>query len=199
MRWLDGRELRQAVVRLHRWNRSRQLLETAERTAVLPADGGFVFDGLPADEYWTVAVHEPGAGLAMRSLVVKAGAKETVDFSLRPGVAAWVAVRDADDRPIAGARLRAIWLSGTAADAGMLLRRMFNVLESPEAASDAHGRLELPLLPDGAIVDLLWVDHPRFAAVRVEPRVTLQVGAKTGDEAGGRLHPAARPSIAVSV
>ncbi len=163
IRWKDGRPLAQPDVKLHRWSRDGNRWQSSEKVATVDGEGKFLFENLPGDQYWCVAVQVPEAGLAMRQIATEAGKTAKVGVTLKPAVASYITVRDDQGRPLAGAKFR-FWevIDGTEGEFAVI-RGSEAGLGLPVAVSDEAGRLSLPEFPEGVVLERAHIDHPQHA------------------------------------
>ncbi|HUG92348.1 MAG TPA: carboxypeptidase regulatory-like domain-containing protein [Planctomycetaceae bacterium] len=155
----NGRPVAGAGVRLLQYD-----VPGARAEGTSDSSGRYRFDELPAGSYVLVA---SAAGLArsFRPTSLEGDGQLALDIVLRRPVVPIIELRDEQNRPVAGARLRELRLRG---DIGsFFLRRIdwdtFGVTVSP---SDAQGRLRLPPLPEGTILTATF-DHHQQAPVRI--------------------------------
>lgn len=176
IRWVDGRPLVQPEVKLHRWSEDGERWQPAEKVAEVDANGKFLFDNLPGDQYWCVVVRVPEAGLALRQIVIEAGKTANVNVTLKPAVAGYVTVRDEHGQPLAGAKFRSCGIVDGNEGTFFLLRGNEAALGLPVSESDDSGRLFLPELPEGAVLESCGIDHSRHAEATLKQKSALQAG-----------------------
>lgn len=169
-----------AQITLHRWD---GMMSPALQTTATDKLGQFDFPSRREDAYYYVVIRK--APYAPIEQIV--GAEGPIQATLRPAVDAWIEVRSAAGDPLKGARVAYISIRTEENTQTYLWRGMEHLLGFEFTASDDAGRLNLPPLPDGAVVDLR-IDHPRWAQAKLanatvrEGRldsVTLSAGVMT--------------------
>ncbi|HEX5447015.1 MAG TPA: redoxin domain-containing protein [Pirellulales bacterium] len=148
-----------AEITLHRWD---GVMSPALETTATDHQGRFAFRSRPEDAYYYVVIRQ--APYAPIDQIV--GAEGPIEATLRPAVDAWVEVRSAAGEPLQGARITSLSIRTEQNTQTYVWRGMEHLLGFEFTASDDAGRLDLPPLPDGAVVDLR-IDHPRWAQTKL--------------------------------
>jgi len=189
---VGGKPLPSASIHLHHHDRVAHHWDDAWRVAKSSVEGRYAFEELPAGQF-AVSADSPGLATGWIDATLEEGQKLDADIKLAKAVPVPVTVRDREGRPIAGARVGSLgvtgpnptfWINDTLYDPDR--RRGFSV-KLPQ--SDAAGRLTLPSVPLGCLVTF-DIDHHDFAPARVSD---LRVGEKTVCEA------VLLPGVAVSL
>lgn len=151
---VDQKPISGVQVSLHRWD---GVMSPALQTTATDAAGYFEFPPRPQDAYYYVVIRK--APYAPIDQLVKSEAP--LKAVLRPAVDAWIDVRSASGEPLKGARVANLSFR-TPENVQTYVRRGTERLLGYEfAESDKTGRLNLPPLPEGALVDLR-IDHPQW-------------------------------------
>jgi thiol-disulfide isomerase/thioredoxin/protocatechuate 3,4-dioxygenase beta subunit len=141
------------------------------------ADGKYRFGNLSHRAY-TVAVKAPGFARAYRLVSLADGDRLAADIAVRPPGQVSLQVRNADGKPLAGARVNEFWLKDANGNSFFENRIFDDRSFNPEIPpSDSAGHLQLPPLPQGASATLS-VEHPDFVQVNltdvsVKPKTTV--------------------------
>ena len=146
-------------VTLHRWDGK---FSPALYTVTTSAEGQFEFPSRPADGYYYAVIRKEH--YAPLSQIV--GSEGPIGVTLRPAVAGWLEARTADGDPLAGARIANISVRSEGNTESYIWRGVEQYFGFEFLPSDSAGRLNLPPLPAGALVDVR-VDHPRWAQARL--------------------------------
>jgi peroxiredoxin len=146
-------------VTLHRWDGK---FSPALHTATTGADGQFEFPSRKTDAYYYAVIRKEHD--APLSQIV--GDEGPIKVTLRPAVAGWLEVRDADGKPLEGARVANISVRSEGNTESYIWRGVEQYFGFEFLPSDSAGRLNLPPMPTGALVDVR-IDHPRWAQARL--------------------------------
>jgi peroxiredoxin len=156
---LDKKPVEGAQVTLHRWD---GVMSPALQTATTDAEGKFEFAARPNDTYYYVLISKTPFA-TIEQIVQEDG---PVKATLRSAVDSWIEVHNVSGEPLKGARITNITIRSDE-NSGYYISRGWEHLFGIEfSASDESGRLKLPPLPEGAIVDIR-VDHPQWAQAKL--------------------------------
>lgn len=130
--------------------------------------GDYAFPDLPK-AWYLVAAERDGSARTFRTFVLEAGSDLEHDFVLRKPVRSSLLVRDEAGRPLAGARLRSIGLRDENGEFWLRTRQEWETFTNKiPAPSDETGRIDLPELPEGAVLTEATIDHPDLAPAEVK-------------------------------
>ena len=155
----DQKPIAGAQVTLHRWN---GVMSPALQTAATDANGRFGFPPRFEDAYYYVIIRKPPYATIDQLVSSEAPLKA----ALRPAVDAWIDVRNAAGEPLKGARVANFSIRAPENAETYVWRGTEGLFGFEFAESDEKGRLNLPPLPEGALVDVR-VDHPQWAQAKL--------------------------------
>jgi thiol-disulfide isomerase/thioredoxin len=156
---LKRQPIADAQITLHRWD---GVMTAALDTTTTDKDGDFAFPSRREDAYYYVVIRKaPYAPI--EQIVSTEGPTEA---TLRPAVNSWIEVRDAAGDLLKGARVTTIAIRTQENPQTHIWRGTEHLLGLEFTASDEGGRLNLPPLPEGAIVDIR-IDHPQWAQAKL--------------------------------
>ena len=164
---LDQKPIAGAEATLHRWDGT---MSPALETKTTDDRGEFEFSARPNDAYYYVIIRK--ASFAPVSHVL--GTEGPIKTTLRPAVKTWIDVRSAKGDLLKGARLTSLAIRTPENAETFVWRGMEHLFDYEFGPSDETGRLNLPPLPKGAIIDLR-VDHPQWAQARLG-NATVEAG-----------------------
>jgi thiol-disulfide isomerase/thioredoxin len=158
-----GQPIGDAEVSLLRYEKQRFVPE--QPAMKTDANGAYRFAGLP-ESHFTLSVERKGFARAFRIASIEDDQQLPVDLVLKAPASPLIRLTDESGKPVAGARVREFRQRGVnGADyLSQIWLRGFGI-QIP--ASDSAGRLRLPPLPTGDVVDVT-IDHPDFAPVRIK-------------------------------
>ncbi|HUY92166.1 MAG TPA: carboxypeptidase regulatory-like domain-containing protein [Pirellulales bacterium] len=170
---MDQKPISGAQVSLHRWDGG---MSAALETSVTDDDGHFEFPPRPQDAYYYVIIRKASYA-PVNQRVRSEGPLKT---ALRPEAATWIEVRNASDKPLKGARVTNLYIRTPENAETYVFRGMERLLGLEFTESDERGRLNLPPLPVGALIDVR-VDHPQWAQAKLSNAKAAQgrLGAVT--------------------
>jgi protocatechuate 3,4-dioxygenase beta subunit/thiol-disulfide isomerase/thioredoxin len=178
----DGKALAGATVQLHYHDRAARQWKDAWKACRSARDGRYAFEGLPQGQF-VVSAELPGLATGWLEVTLEERQKLAADIKLVKPARVTVTVRNESGMPIAGALVRGLWMNGPngsfaingiAADPER--SHLFGI---PLPQSDAAGRLVLPPLPVGSVVNI-ELYHPGYAVARV---ADIRIPERTACEA----------------
>lgn len=152
---IDQQPIPDAQITLHRWD---GVMSPALQTVTTDANGQFEFPPRAEDAYYYVIISK--TAYAPMSPIVSADGP--IKATMRPAVDSWIEVRNGDGEPLEGARIANLTIRTPENPQTYIWRGMEHLFGFEFLPSDMTGRLNLPPLPKGALVDLR-VDHPQWA------------------------------------
>lgn len=170
---VNRRPIAGATVRLHKFNdpfsgRAGQW-GPAISEAETDREGGFRFlesDSLPFDGKFILACESDGYANAFRKTTLETGHDAMVQITMHRPVSVALRLADEAGRPVRGASLRRLNVHGENGEFDPR-RDDFEEFGLALESSDEQGRLRLPELPQGAVVDAT-VSHPDLAAIEIK-------------------------------
>lgn len=171
----DQEPIPDAQVTLHRWD---GVMSPALQTATTDASGHFEFPPRAEDAYYYVVIRR--APYAPVSQTVSS--ESPIKATMRSAVDTWIEVRSEKGDPLEGARIANLSIRTPENPETYIWRGMEHLFGFEFAPSDNTGRLNLPPLPEGALIDIR-IDHPRWA----------QANLSNVEVADGRLSTAVLP------
>ncbi len=165
----DGAPVAGASVNLYifeqgdwRWGRYRK----SHMRALSDRTGVFRFEHVENGDY-LMATECAGFARAFCKSAVGNDPSRGVQVVLKPAASVVINVKDQAGNPITGARVREFWQSGVNGQI-RFYQTTLQGIDSAIPLSDEAGRIQMPPLPIGEVLSHLKVDHPQFAAARVD-------------------------------
>jgi thiol-disulfide isomerase/thioredoxin len=163
-----GAPVTAARVTLYRWEsptRRWGKWKIVHRAAKVDQAGNFRFAPLARD-YFMLSIEGEGFARAFRDLRIDNDQPRDVKIVLLPPATATIQIVDEAGKPAVGARVRGFLQRGVNGQ-GRFGQLAINSLGIKIAPSDANGRLQLPALPAGDVLQSIKIDHPSFAPAEV--------------------------------
>jgi thiol-disulfide isomerase/thioredoxin/protocatechuate 3,4-dioxygenase beta subunit len=154
-------ELYRYLLQSYRWGQ-----RWAVSTTLTDKAGTYSFPELPDGDFMLSARHADFAR-AFSSTKIKDSQAKQIDIVLRPAASPVIEVKDQAGNAVAGAQVRSYRQRGPDGELGFpqLSLKSFGIAIPP---SDAAGRIQVPRLPEGDILDHLTIDHPTLAPVEID-------------------------------
>ena len=108
---VGGKPLPSASIHLHHHDRVAHHWDDAWRVAKSSVEGRYAFEELPAGQF-AVSADSPGLATGWIDATLEEGQKLDADIKLAKAVPVPVTVRDREGRPIAGARVGSLGVTG---------------------------------------------------------------------------------------
>ncbi|MDQ3331597.1 MAG: carboxypeptidase regulatory-like domain-containing protein, partial [Planctomycetota bacterium] len=153
--------------------------------------GAFVFPKLPEGWYLVIA-RKDGFAKTFRYFVLEAGASQSHDFVLRKPVSSSIIIRDEQNRPISGARLRTLSPRDETGEFWIRQRDEWETFGMSVPPSDETGHLRLPDLPEDAVVTTI-VEHDDFAPIELK-----EIKVRPGVISERVMHPGVAVTLSIS-
>lgn len=156
----NQKPIQDARITLHRWD---GVMSPALETTTTDASGHFEFRSRRDDAYYYAVISKAPYAPASRTV----GPEGPVKVTLQPAVdGCWIDVRSESGESLKGARIANISIRTEENTETYIWRGMEHLFGFEFGPSDDLGRLNLPSLPKGAVVDCR-IDHPRWAQVKL--------------------------------
>jgi thiol-disulfide isomerase/thioredoxin len=172
-----GAPVTAARVTLYRWEsptRRWGKWKIAQKAAQVDQAGNFRFAPLARD-YFMLSIEGEGFARAFRDLRIDDDQPRDVKIVLEPPVNATIQIVNEAGKPVVGARVREFRLRGVNGEC-RFPQLAINSLGINIVPSDANGRLQLPALPEGYVLQSIMIEHPAFAPAKV-PELIVVPGA----------------------
>jgi thiol-disulfide isomerase/thioredoxin len=159
-----------------RWERYK----SAGISVLSDQNGEFEFQNIRSGDIfpWYVIVAErAGFAPGFRGVSVENNHPRRIEVVLNSAVSPAIHVIDQAGNPVSGARVRCFHLRGKNGEF-FFYPIMMQGLGVTIPLSDDAGQIKLPPLPIGDLITRMTVDHPNFAAARVDD-LTVAKGART--------------------
>ena len=177
--------IRDAEIEVLKWTGNLESIGVAGSTG---GDGTAVLDVPFSDDYFCLKFACEGYATGQRALKLSPIEQKTICFKLSRPVQSWIKLT-AGGKPLSGAEFSFFEITDSNQNKSHLTKEIAEKLGLSMNASDSQGRLDLPLLPKGAILKFTVV-HPDYRSVALNELI-----ASATQIAEANLEPGVRVSI----